>query len=99
MRFICDSTRSPISALVPIRTPSTTAWIGDCPDTAETPISITAIEPITPAIAPSTVLCGLMLLKNGWRPMRLPTSSAAASLTTTAKIVNRVQTRPFGFDV
>ena len=50
-------------------------------------------------MAPSSVFLGLMFAKNGWRPMRLPTSSAAASLTTTAKIVNSVQTRPLGFDV
>ena len=60
---------------------------------------MTTTAPTTPAIAPSTVLFGLIATKNGWRPMRLPTSRAAASLAITAKIVNSVHTRPFGFDV
>ena len=83
-------------ALRPTSIPITTACTGDRPSTPETPMSIVMTDATTPAIAPSTVFFGLIVAKNGWRPKRLPTSSAAASLAMTANTVNTVQTRPCG---
>ncbi len=64
----------------------------------ETPTNMTITAPTTPATAPSSVLRGLIAGKNGRRPILLPTSSAAASLATTAKMMKSAQTMPCDFD-